>query len=422
MNRMSIIEEGGCKHVRMAHLATVGSHSVNGVARLHTDLLKSQLLRDFHDLWPERFNNKTNGVTPRLWILHANPRLTRLVSSRIGSTWIDRNLAEVRGILPFADEPDFLEALWRVKYENKRDVAETIRGRTGVDLAPDAMFVVQIKRFHEYKRQLLACLEIVAHYLALKRGDPSAQVTPRAYIFAGKAAPGYAMAKLHIRLVNDVASVINGDPEMRGRLAVAFVPNYGVSLAEAIIPAADVSLQISTAGKEASGTSNMKFAMNGALTIGTLDGANLEIREAVGPENFLLFGLTTPEVQAELEAGYDPGRYIARSPALAEALALIGDGFFSLGDRDRFRPIVDRLRTQDPFLVCADFDAYCAATAAAAAAYRDPRAWSRRALHNIVGASAFSSDATIAQYAREIWGIQPVKTNLGALGEGVGGR
>jgi len=422
MNRMSIIDEHGCKYVRMAHLATVGSHSVNGVARLHTDLLKSQLLRDFHDLWPERFNNKTNGVTPRRWILHANPRLTHLVSSRIGSTWIDRNLAEVRGILPFADEPDFLEALWRVKYENKRDVAETIRGRTGVDLAPDAMFVVQIKRFHEYKRQLLACLEIVAHYLALKRGDPSAQVTPRAYIFAGKAAPGYAMAKLHIRLVNDVASVINGDPEMRGRLAVAFVPNYGVSLAEAIIPAADVSLQISTAGKEASGTSNMKFAMNGALTIGTLDGANIEIREAVGPENFLLFGLTTPEVQAELEAGYDPGRYIARSPALAEALALIGDGFFSLGDRDRFRPIVDRLRTQDPFLVCADFDAYCAATAAAAAAYRDPRAWSRRALHNIVGASAFSSDATIAQYAREIWGIQPVKTNLGALGEGVGGR
>jgi glycogen phosphorylase len=210
------------------------------------------------------------------------------------------------------------------------------------------------------------------------------------------------MAKLHIRLLNDVASVINGDPEMRGRLAVAFVPNYGVSLAEAIIPAADVSLQISTAGKEASGTSNMKFAMNGALTIGTLDGANVEIREAVGAENFLLFGLTTPEVRAAVEAGYDPDRFIAQSPALAEAIALISDGFFSLGDRERFHPIVDRLRQDDPFLVCADFDAYCAAVTSAAAGYRDPRAWSRRALHNIVGASAFSSDATIRQYAEDI--------------------
>ena len=421
MSRMSIIDEGGDKHVRMAHLATVGSHSVNGVARLHTELLKSQLLRDFHDLWPERFNNKTNGVAPRRWILHANPRLTHLVSSRIGSTWIDRDLSQVRDILPLVDDPDFLEALWRVKHENKRDVAELIRARTGVELTPGAMFIVQIKRIHEYKRQLLACLEIVSHYLELKRGEGT-EPTPRAYIFAGKAAPGYAMAKLHIRLLNDVASVINGDPEMRGRLAVAFVPNYGVSLAEAIIPAADVSLQISTAGKEASGTSNMKFAMNGALTIGTLDGANVEIREAVGAENFLLFGLTTPQVQAALEAGYDPGRFIAQSHALAEAIALISDGFFSLGDRERFHPIVDRLRQDDPFLICADFDAYCAAVTSAAAGYRDRRAWSRRALHNIVGASAFSSDATIRQYAQDIWGIQPVKTDLTLLGEAIRSR
>jgi glycogen phosphorylase len=421
MSRMSIIDESGHRHVRMAHLATVGSHSVNGVARLHTELLKSQLLRDFHDLWPERFNNKTNGVAPRRWILHANPRLTHLVSSRIGSTWIDRDLSQLRDILPLVDDPDFLAALWRVKHENKRDVAELIRARTGVELTHDAMFVVQIKRIHEYKRQLLACLEIVSHYLALKRGE-LAEPTPRAYIFAGKAAPGYAMAKLHIRLLNDVASVINGDPAMRGQLAVAFVPNYGVSLAEAIIPSADVSLQISTAGKEASGTSNMKFAMNGALTIGTLDGANVEIREAVGAENFLLFGLTTPEVQAELEAGYNPDRYIACSPALAEAVSLISDGFFSLGDRDRFHPIVDRLRQDDPFLVCADFDAYRAAVNRAAALYRDPGTWSCRALQNIVGASAFSSDATIKRYAEEIWRIKPVKTDLTLLGEGLESR
>jgi starch phosphorylase len=422
MHRMSIIEEGPTKHVRMAHLATVGSHSVNGVARLHSELITTNLLRDFHALWPERFNNKTNGVTPRRWILHANRRLTRLITSRIGSTWIDADLARVEEIRAFADEPDFLEALWRVKYENKRDVARVIRQRIGVELAPDSMFVVQIKRIHEYKRQLLACLEIVAHYLAVKRKEVPAPITPRAYIFAGKAAPGYAMAKMHIKLLNDVAAVINGDPEVRGLLAVAFVPNYGVSLAEAIIPAADLSLQISTAGKEASGTSNMKFAMNGALTVGTLDGANVEIREAVGDDNFYLFGLTEPEVMATVRAGYDPRRFIAQSPRLAEALDLIGGGFFSLGEPDRHKPIVDRLRYEDPFLVCADFDAYVAALARAAASYRDTRAWSRRALENIVGASRFSSDATIAKYAKEIWGIEPVKTNLALLGDELAAR
>jgi starch phosphorylase len=418
MGRMSIFEEGDGKNkqVRMAHLATVGSHSINGVAALHTDLIKSHLMPDFHQLWPERFNNKTNGVTPRRWVLYANPRLTRLVTSRIGSEWIDRDLSQIKPLLEHADEPRLLEELWQVKQQNKRDLSALVQRRTGVELPPDAMVVIQIKRFHEYKRQLLACLQIVAHYMALKR-NPGADSTPRAYIFAGKAAPGYAMAKLHIKLINDVAAVINADPEVRGRLAVVFLPNYGVSLAQALIPAADVSLQISTAGKEASGTSNMKFALNGALTVGTLDGANVEIREAVGPENFFLFGLTTPEVHALWAAGYDPRGFIARSAALGEVLDLISGGFFSLGEIDRFKPIMDNLRNHDPFLVCADFDAYVAAEARAAQAFRDPRDWSRRALFNIVGGARFSSDETVRRYANEIWHIQPEKTDLASIGE-----
>jgi starch phosphorylase len=279
------------------------------------------------------------------------------------------------------------------------------------------MVVVQIKRIHEYKRQLLACLELITHYLRLKDA-PNSDFTPRTYIFAGKAAPGYMMAKLHVRLLNDVASVINADPAVRGRLAMAFVPNYGVSLAQALIPSADLSVQISTAGKEASGTSNMKFALNGALTIGTLDGANVEIRDAVGHDNFFLFGLTTEEVMATRAAGYDPRLAIDRSPALSDALALISSGFFSLGERDRYKPIVDSITYHDPYMVCADFEAYVACEARAADAYQDARDWSRRALFNIAGASRFSSDATIRQYATEIWGLSPVKTDLGLLDQG----
>jgi starch phosphorylase len=415
--RMSIIEESPRKQVRMAHLATVGAHSVNGVAKMHSDLVTTQLLPDFYELWPERFNNKTNGVTPRRWLLHSNPRLTRLLSSRLGSAWIDApDLSRLRALAAHADDEELLAALWATKQANKRDVAELIQRRLGVELPPEAMFAVQIKRIHEYKRQLLAALQIVSHYLALKRNPDAAEV-PRVYLFAGKAAPGYLMAKLHIRLLNDLAAVINTDPAVRGRLAMAFVPNYGVSLAQAIIPAADLSLQISTAGKEASGTSNMKLALNGALTIGTLDGANVEIRDAVGHENFFLFGLTTDQVQARRAAGYDPAAEIARSPALEEALGLIASGFFSLGDRDRYRPVVDNLRYDDPFMVCADFDAYLAAEARAADAYRDPTDWSRRVLHNIAGASRFSSDETIRQYAAEIWGLRPVKTNFALCAE-----
>jgi starch phosphorylase len=417
LGRMSIIDEHGGKQVRMANLATVGAHSVNGVAQLHSDLVKAQLLSDFHELWPEKFNNKTNGVTPRRWMLHANPRLTRLITSRIGSGWIDLpELSRLQALTAFADDEDLLDALWAVKQANKREVAAMIQRRTGVELPTDAMFVVQVKRIHEYKRQLLACLHIVSQYLALKR-NPGAPVTPRAYIFAGKAAPGYLMAKLHIRLLNDVASVVNADPAMRGKLAMVFVPNYGVSLAQAIIPSADLSVQISTAGKEASGTSNMKFALNGALTLGTLDGANIEIRDAVGHPNFFLFGLTTEQVHAALAAGYDPAEAIALTPALHEAMDLIASGFFSLGERDRYRPILDGLKHHDPYFVCADFEGFAAAEAAAADAYRDRRDWSRRALYNVAGASRFSSDSTIRQYASEIWGLKPVKTDFALLGE-----
>ena len=413
LRRMSIIEEGPTQQVRMAHLATVGSKSVNGVARLHSDLVKSELLADFAQMWPERFNNKTNGVTPRRWMLYANPRLTRLITHWIGSSWIDRDLDDLVRLEAHAAHPDLLDGLWSVKQANKRGLAALIRRTLGVELPREAMYVVQVKRVHEYKRQVLACLQIIAHYLAVKR-DPAAAVVPRAYIFAGKAASGYAMAKLHIRLLNDVAAVINGDPEMKGKLAMVFVPNYGVTLAQSIIPGADLSVQISTAGKEASGTSNMKFAMNGALTIGTLDGANIEIREEVGPENFFLFGLRADEVAA-LRPHYAPGTVIAADPVLAEVLALMESGFFSIGDPDRYRPIVEQLRHQDPYFVCADFAAYGRAEAEAALAYQDKVEWSRRALRNIIGARKFSSDATVRQYAREIWGVTPVPVDRDLL-------
>jgi starch phosphorylase len=409
--RMSIIEEGSPKQVRMAHLATVGSHSVNGVAQLHTDLVKRELLSDFHELWPERFNNKTNGVSPRRWLLYANAPLTRLVSSRLGSAWIDRDLTHLQEIERFAWDEPFLRALRDIKQENKRDLSRLVRRLTGVELPPEAMFVTQVKRIHEYKRQLLACLQVMAHYVHLKR-HPGLDFVPRAYVFAGKAAPAYSMAKLHIKLMNDIAAVVNGDPAMRGRLAVTFVPNYGVTLAQAIIPAADLSLQISTAGKEASGTSNMKLALNGALTLGTYDGANVELYEAVGADNFFLFGLRADEVAHLKQRGYDPRVYVERSPTLREVLAQLGSGFWSGGDRDRFRPIVDNLLHEDPFLVCADFDEFEVVEGLAADVYREPMDWTRRALLNIAGASRFSADDTVRAYASDIWGLRPVAVDL----------
>jgi starch phosphorylase len=404
--RASLIEESSPPQVRMAHLAAVGSHSVNGVARLHSDLVKRDLFPEIAELWPERFNNKTNGVSPRRFLLYANPRLTQLLTSRLSADFIDRDLTELGRVAALAEDGPFLEAFGAVKQANKRDLAVLVRRRTGVELPPDAMYVVQVKRFHEYKRQLLACLGVVAHYLRLKR-NPGADVVPRAYVFAGKAAAGYAMAKLHIKLINDVAAVVNDDPAVSGRLAVAFLPNYGVTLAQSIIPAADLSLQISTAGKEASGTSNMKLALNGALTLGTLDGANIELREAVGEENFFLFGLHAEEVSELQRAGYDPSAFVERSRELATVLSLIESGFFSLGEPERYRELCAGLRRSDPYLVCADFDAYVAAEERAAEAFRDPLDWSRRAVRNVAGASRFSADDTIRAYASEIWGLTP---------------
>jgi len=411
MERMSIIEEGRTQSVRMANLATVGSHSINGVAALHTELVKHELLRDFYELWPERFNNKTNGVTPRRWLLYANPGLSALLVQRVGNEFIRRELTQLTKLHAHVEDPAFIDGLAQVKRDNKERLAKLLKRLVNANIDPGSMFIVQIKRIHEYKRQLLACLELIAHYLYLK-DHKGQRHTPRTYIFSGKAAPGYAMAKLHIRLLNDVASVINEDPETRELLQVVFVPNYGVSLAQSIIPAADVSLQISQAGKEASGTSNMKLAMNGALTVGTLDGANVEIRDAVGPENFFLFGLTVDEVQALYRRGYDSSAVIDSDPVLARAIALIGSDFFCLGDPDRYASIVNVLRHHDHFMVCADFAAFSAAMHAAADLYHSPRDWHRKAAYNIAGGSRFSSDATIKAYADEIWNLKPVKVEV----------
>jgi glycogen phosphorylase len=413
MERMSIIEEGPVKQVRMAHLAVLGSHSVNGVAKLHTELVKRELLPDFCELFPERFNNKTNGVTPRRWLLYSNPALAHLLSERLGPDWIDRDLALLSGLAACAEDATLLDALIDIKSENKRALTAKLLKTTGISVDPGAMFVAQIKRIHEYKRQLLACLEVVAHYWALKMARPgTGAARPRLYIFAGKAAAGYTTAKLHIRLINDIAEVINADPATGDRLKVIFVPNYGVSLAQAIIPAIDVSLQISQAGKEASGTSNMKLALNGALTVGTLDGANVELRESVGHDNFFLCGHTIDQVRALWQKGYDPGHFISQSEELTAALDLVASGFFCMDERDRYRGVVQGLRTADPYMVCADFASYASAMRDASDVHRAPREWARRSLLNIVGASAFSSDATVRAYARDIWGIVPVQAEL----------
>jgi starch phosphorylase len=408
MDRTSIIEEGPVQHVRMAHLAALGSHSINGVARLHSELIKHELLPDFYELFPERFNNKTNGVTPRRWLLFSNPALARLLSDHFGPDWLDRAAGHEIDAASYANDEEFLDAITAVKHENKVRLAAQLVKWTGQAVDPGAMFIVQIKRIHEYKRQLLACLEIVAHYWQLKHASPLDHPTPRVYLFAGKAAPGYVTAKTHIRLINDIADMVNGDSAMEGRLKVVFVPNYGVSIAQAIVPAADVSLQISQAGKEASGTSNMKLALNGALTVGTLDGANVELREAAGNANFFLCGHTVEQVREMQREGYRPGRFIVDCPELANALQMLESGFFSLGEPGRYTGITQNLREVDDYMVCADFESYCIAMREAAAAYLTPREWAKRSLCNMVAGGAFSSDATIRAYARDIWNLKQV--------------
>jgi glycogen phosphorylase len=407
LRRMSIVGEEGEKHIRMAHLAIVGSHSVNGVSALHSQILKDSLFRDFHEMWPERFNNKTNGITQRRWLKHANRWLADLISSRIGQGWIT-NLDELTRLRELADDRDFQQQWIEVKQANKRRLAELILEQTNVRVSPDSLFDCQTKRIHEYKRQLLNVLHIITRYNHIKAA-PGRVITPRTVIFSGKAAPSYYMAKLIIQLINAVGAVINNDPSINGLLKVVFMPNYNVSLAEMIFPAADLSQQISTAGTEASGTGNMKYALNGALTIGTLDGANIEIMEEVGPENIFIFGLTANQVTGLKKSGYSPHDYYQNNPELKQAIDMIAGGAFSHGNPGCFRPISDNLLGDDPYLLLADYAAYIECQNRVDLLYQQPWEWARTSILNTAGMGKFSSDRTIAEYAREIWNIHPEK-------------
>jgi starch phosphorylase len=406
--RMSLIEERPFKQVRMAHLAVVGSHSVNGVAALHTELLKKHLFHDFDELWPERFQNKTNGVTPRRWLMQANPMLSKLISETVGMAWTV-DATELRALEPMAEDAEFRRQFREIKRDNKLRLARIIRKENGIEVDPDSLFDVQVKRLHEYKRQLLSVLHIVALYNRIK-ADPDVDILPRTFIFGAKAAPGYQMAKLIIKLINSVGDVVNNDPDVRDRLKVVFLRNYRVSLAERIFPAADLSEQISTAGKEASGTGNMKFALNGALTIGTLDGANVEIRQEVGAENFFLFGLTVDEVQRVRQGGYNPWEYYRANKELRQVLDAIAAGTFCPTEPRLFQPIVDALlHGGDPYMLLADFAAYVDCQAEVAKTYRDVEQWTRMAVLNTARVGWFSSDRTIQEYADDIWGVTPVR-------------
>jgi starch phosphorylase len=409
--RLSLIDESGGRHVRMAHLAIVGSSAVNGVAELHSALLRQTVLRDFHDLWPHKFSNKTNGVTPRRWLALANPRLTALLREALGGDEWLRDLAQLERIAPLAGDAGFREQWRRIKQANKGEFAQFVRCTTGITIDPSTMHDVQVKRIHEYKRQHLSILHVIAAYHRL-RADPSAAVAPRTFVFGGKAAPGYHAAKLIIKLINSVAEVVNRDSHVRDLIKVVFIPNFNVTTGQRVYPAADLSEQISTAGKEASGTGNMKFAMNGALTIGTLDGANIEIRDQVGAENFFLFGLSTAQVQELWSRGFDPNDFVHRDPELAAVLDLIASGFFSRGDTEVFKPLLDSLRRYDPYLVLADFRAYVDCQAAVGNAWFDEERWARMSILNTARSGTFSSDRTIREYCRDIWHVGKVPIEL----------
>jgi len=408
--RMSLIDESGERYVRMAHLACVGSHAINGVAELHSELLKRDVLKDFYELWPQKFSNKTNGVTPRRWMVLSNPKLSDLISEHIGTDWI-KDLAQLRRLEPLAGNSEF-RARWReIKQHNKQGFAALALQRTGVVIDPISIFDVLVKRIHEYKRQHLKVLHIVSLYHSIK-SNPATEVQPRTFIFGGKAAPGYHLAKLMIKLITSVGDVVNRDPDVRGRLKVVFLPNFNVTNGQRVYPAADLSEQISTAGKEASGTGNMKFSMNGALTIGTLDGANIEIREEVGAENFFLFGLSAPEVYALKTKGYRPMDYYEANQGLRDVIDLIRSGFFSRGDTELFRPLIDGLLYQDPYLLLADFQSYVESQAKVSDAFGDTERWTRMSILNTARSGKFSSDRTIREYCADIWGAKQVPIHL----------
>jgi starch phosphorylase len=408
--RLSLIEEGGEKLIRMANLACVGSHSINGVAALHTELLKQDVLRDFNELWPEKFNNKTNGVTPRRWLALSNPKLSQLFTEKLGSGWVTE-LDQLKQLENFVNDPEFCEQWRKIKRDNKQALADYILLFNDIEVNPDSLFDVQVKRIHEYKRQLLMVLYIISLYNRIK-SDPNEEILPRTYIFGGKAAPGYYLAKLVIKLINVVAKFVNNDPDIRGRIKVAFLANYSVSLGQIVYPAANLSEQISTAGKEASGTGNMKFAMNGALTIGTLDGANVEIREQVGAENFFLFGLTAEEVYAMKAKGYNPRKYYERNQELREVCDRIASGYFSPDEPDLFKPLVNSLLNEDQYMLMVDYQSYIDCQERVSKAYQDSDTWTRMSILNSARMGFFSSDRTIKEYCDDIWHIQPVKIDL----------
>ena len=404
---LSIIGESFGRRVRMSHLAVVASHKVNGVAKLHSELMKKTIFSGFAQMFPDRFINVTNGITVRRWLKQSNPRLSRLLTERLGSAW-ENDLEEIERLRWAADDPSFRALFREIKRANKIALAVEVDRRTGIDVSVDSLFDVQVKRIHEYKRQLLNILYVITRYNRIK-ANPDQHWVPRTVMFAGKAAPGYVMAKAIIRLINNVSTTINQDPQTLTKLKCVFLPDYDVSLAQLIMPAADLSEQISTAGMEASGTGNMKLALNGALTIGTLDGANIEIRDSVGEENIFIFGMNADEASTLRILGYRPREYVAANPELANTLEMIRNGAFGRGNNESARHVVDRLTSDgEPFLVLADFKAYCEAQDRADALYRQPEEWSRRAVLNTVGMGPFSSDRSVREYADKIWNIRSV--------------
>jgi starch phosphorylase len=411
MQNMSIIQEGQEKAIRMAQLSIHGSHTINGVAELHTQIVKESIFPDFYEMNPEKFQNKTNGITPRLWLRECNPFLASLISEHIGDNWV-YDLEQIRGIEEYLDDKEFRASFHEIKWINKKTLSRYIYRETGVRTNPDSLFDVQVKRLHEYKRQLLNVLEVIARYHRIK-ANPKGDFVPRTVIFSGKAAPGYFIAKRIIKLINSIGNVVNKDPDVADRLKVIFLPNYNVSLAEKIIPAADLSEQISTAGYEASGTGNMKFALNGALTIGTMDGANVEMAEEIGKENMFIFGLLSDEVKALKERGYNPWDYYYGDPELKQVIDSIKSGMFCKDEPGIFDPIVNSLLDGgDTYFLLADFRSYVHAHEEVDKLYSNRTEWVKKAILNIARIGKFSSDRTINQYAADIWKVDRVKMDF----------
>lgn len=410
LSNLSLIDESGEKYVRMAHLASVGSHSINGVAELHTKLLQQNVLKDFYELFPEKFNSKTNGITPRRWMVLSNPKLSELITEKIGDGWI-KDLSELSQLESFIDDAEFKKQWWDTQQAVKQNLADYTQKNLGVTVNPESLFDIQVKRIHEYKRQHLNVLYIITLYNRLKQ-NPDLDIVPRTFFFGGKAAPGYDMAKLVIKLINSVAEVVNNDSEIRDRLKVVFLPDYNVKLAQHVYPAADLSEQISMAGKEASGTGNMKFALNGGLIIGTLDGANVEIRQEIGAENFFLFGLKSNEVDELKAQGYNPREYYENNPELKQAIDSLAAGEFSQGDKELFQPIVDNLLNSDPYLLLADFQSYIECQDRVSEAFKNRETWTKMSILNVARMGKFSSDRSIQEYCKDIWNTKSVPIKL----------